>query len=411
MIKYWFLFICTLFLGCAVTKTNHNNIETGENNAQIVRFTKNAPIVKHYFTHTTGVQYESGSGKYYIIKSLEKEWWITDNPDDVIDVPKLEDTGIRGNARAQTRVINTGTREVEIDSFIFEGVEHWRLIISADKVASLPDLEKLEIHIDADYMDISFLKSIAHIKDLIIYVENPHWSGNFEALQYMIYLESLKIICIHKVDSQNSLDISPIGNLVNLKRLYVQSRFAQMNIDPIANLANLESLELGLGGIDLKTDAFANLSKLEFLKISNAKELHLASIGNLPKLKRLAISASDFIGNNSSLQNPELEKLVIDGPWDTRDKQLDIDWLSNLPSLNELHIYSFHIDDLKPLLKLPSIENIYISNITDPNVFMPLLESKTIRSIYIPYNLYHSNFPHELFEERGIWARTSDDIK
>jgi hypothetical protein len=279
-------------------------------------------------------------------------------------------------------------------------------VVPAKELINLQDMIKVVIR--GDIVDLSFLENIQQIKSLEITFSNK--AVNLVPLKYLTELEELQLFYLL------GYDISPIGNLSSLKHLTLicQNRSRVLNIDPIGKLTHLESLFLRTTYKDLifisDSDIFANLSKLEHLTLMTDGEIDLTYIGILPKLKSLHIELNNATDSILLLKNPELTNLRLYGGFYAEEEldknhKLNFDWLLNLNSLNVLVVAGFYIDDVRPLLKLSNLKGIEISGFTNTDIFLPLIDSDSIKSIFLEEE-YYMNFPVKLFKERGITVWT-----
>jgi Leucine-rich repeat (LRR) protein len=283
-----------------------------------------------------------------------------------------------------------------------------------DKVFDLKPLSKL---VNLEYLglgsrendnygfDISSFKYLSNLKELCISGKAVYLE-NLEPLKYLTNLEYLDL-------SLNGHDISSIGNLENIKNLRIYNEPSNgIKIKPIGKLINIVNAQFFYTGSDYTDEnIFENLSKLEYLDIYTMDEISLDYIGNLPELRTLKINSSNKINITNVLKNPKLEYIQLIS---NSMEILDLNLFKNLNNLDRLFIRGLNITDVRPLLNLSSIRDIElfdISNvdvISDADIFLPLLESKTIENIRIG-NEYFNIFSVELFRQHGIHVHFPGD--
>jgi hypothetical protein len=349
MLKYWLVFV--LLCNCSAIKSNNNNLQASETEDEC-----------HYFD-VSYHDYEQG-GKIYHLESF---------------------------------YLPSG---VSIEEYFKNSISS-RNIIPAKELINLPNLEKLWIR--GNIENLSFLLSITQLKSLILECGgSERYEYNFlEPLKYLSNLEYLQLEGLY------GQDISPIANLRKLKDLIIGNYSEKINIEQFGKLTSLESLVLENhnGKLNIDSKLFINLKKLEYLAIIMAGEIDIAPVGILSELKHLTIGSNDKINNISLLKNPELQTLYIyhraNSYPDNAEHYLNLDWLLNLTGLKELCIYCRVISDVRPLLKLPHLEKVQIRDISNIDILMPLLESNTIKELFIDQK-YYDKFPIKTFEEHGI---------
>lgn len=259
--------------------------------------------------------------------------------------------------------------------------------------------------------DISFLQHFTELRLLSINSNNKiksleplKYLNNLDVLVIVINQEITDITPIGYLDKLTSLyitvgdiDISPIKNLRNLKKLELKCWGKIENLGTVFNLLNLQHLRLSMEEQYLDLKNILALSKLESLGIYSPAKIDLTQIGTLQKLKSLTIGSPHII-NLFELKNPELEELDLFSWWDS-DGKLELDGLKNLSRLKVFQISNIDVYDVKPLLILPNLETVaFYQNFID---FVPLSESNTIKEIYVD-EYYYGKVPYELFKSKGI---------
>jgi Leucine-rich repeat (LRR) protein len=245
-------------------------------------------------------------------------------------------------------------------------------------------IEKLQIYYTNPITDIAFLENFTQIKELNIRGKKIE---TLAPVRHLTNLEHLEI----ESGYPKIIDCTIFKDLKNLKMLYIYFNKIE-NIDSLFELTNLEILRVGdyEDKIDIKN--ISSLINLKELWIYST-EINLAPIGELQKLNKLGIG-SPVITNFIYLTNPMLEELFLTGI--KSHSELRLDGLINLNQLSRLFMVGFKIHDVKPLLKLTSLESVIISDsIVD---ITPLVESD--KSIIVDVDEYvYNNIPKEIIEK------------
>ncbi|RKW10123.1 MAG: leucine-rich repeat domain-containing protein, partial [Catonella sp.] len=171
-------------------------------------------------------------------------------------------------------------------------------------------------------------------------------------------------------NNQYLTDISPLGELINLKKLILKNNKI-VDVTAISKLTKLEELDL-YGNKGIKSiDGFENLTKLrklllnrtmgitdiaplkecmdlEELSIQYNKVSSIEALKNHEKLLSLDISGNKNISDLSPLFNSnKLRRLLANG-----NKITSLEGIRNMTDLKELHVSENKISDLNPLEKL-----------------------------------------------------------
>jgi hypothetical protein len=243
-----------------------------------------------------------------------------------------------------------------------------------------------------DMNDLTYFLADTSIKSLDLY------SGTYYDLSPLAELRDLEELSIEA--NGYITDISPIGSLVNLKRLTLFNLHNMItigNINALSSLVNLKYLKL------LYKDSYYKellpMIRLEVLKLENyfPQELNVTYIAQLRSLKELEINlGSPDLINIDELRNlVNLERLTIDSPIN-----IDLSWLPHLQKLTGLELRRCTVNDISPLLELPNLVEVTM-DYTEVRDITPLLESKSIKIISGPIVENDDGF-YDLFWERGI---------
>lgn len=184
-------------------------------------------------------------------------------------------------------------------------------------------------------------------------------------------------------NNQYLTDISPLGELINLKKLILKNNKI-VDVTAISKLTKLEELDL-YGNKGIKSiDGFENLTKLrklllnrtmgitdiaplkecmdlEELSIQYNKVSSIEALKNHEKLLSLDISGNKNISDLSPLFNSnKLRRLLANG-----NKITSLEGIRNMTDLKELHVSENKISDLNPLEKLLNLDDLDIGNNPD----------------------------------------------
>jgi len=200
------------------------------------------------------------------------------------------------------------------------------------------------------------LNKLTNLKELMIKVVDLYHIENLTNLEYL-FAQYMSII---------DNDIRSLGKLTKLKILNLSNRsfIFNDNIDltPLGNLTNLKTLTMNL----IVTNE--NIVVLE--KLVNLKRLYLEEnrIGNISSLRNLVKMKELSLENNTVRDVTPLGNLVnLDYLNLGRNEIHDITPLRNLVNLEYLNLGSNDIDDITPLRNLVNLEylNIWNNNLRD----------------------------------------------
>ncbi|MDR2941682.1 MAG: hypothetical protein LBV17_03725 [Treponema sp.] len=249
------------------------------------------------------------------------------------------------------------------------------------------------------YYDINDLSYFSSEKSS---VKSVHVSGGtFSDLSPLVLLPNLEELEIYI--NEYLYDITPLASLINLKKLMLMMCDNIESIKPISSLVNLKYLNLDFN--DTYYEELVTLQNLEFLRLSTSingiEEIDVVNVAKLLSLKELHIKAGYYphylgkIRNINLLGNlVDLEALLL------YNVAPDISWITRLKKLKKVGIRWGYMEDLKPLLELPCLEEVYLafSEIKDISV---LLESKTIKKVNGPRVQWGDDLI-ERFAKKGI---------
>jgi Leucine-rich repeat (LRR) protein len=231
-------------------------------------------------------------------------------------------------------------------------------IVSIDSnIGNLTKLQFLNLNINKLN---NFPKEIIRLKNLeVLLIEGNNIKIIPPEIGFMTSLTKFSIGSTHM--GSNPVDSLPkqIGNLVNLKKLYLTYCGLKYLPDEIGNLQMLEVLTLKGNGLKKLPSTINNLKSLKILTLEGNEIEEVPYIGDLIKLEELRLTGT------------YLEELP--------------DGIKNLKNLKEI---SVNYKLLKPLLKitkkLPSLEEITIAGVD--NIKTSKLEKIKKRYSYIHIN-------------------------
>ena len=184
-------------------------------------------------------------------------------------------------------------------------------------------------------------------------------------------------------NDQYLTDISPLGELINLKKLILKNNKI-VDLTAISKLTKLEELDLygnrgikSIGGFENLTNLrklllnrtmgitdigpLKECRNLEELSIQYNKVSSIEALKDHEKLLSLDISGNKNISDLSPLlKSTKLARLLANG-----NKITSLEGLRNLTDLKELHVSENKISDLSPLEKLLKLDDLDIGNNPD----------------------------------------------
>lgn len=223
---------------------------------------------------------------------------------------------------------------------------------SITDLAPLADLTKLE------YLDLSQNRTIEDISPLT----------NLVNLKKLI------------LDTNPIKDISALGNLTNLKELWLW--FTPItNLNPLSSLSNLEILHLsGVGeGITFESiEPLRNLLNLKQLDLSGGNITDITPLENLTELILLDVGYNNLTEISPVSKMKKLIRLYI-----RLNKINDISGIKNLESLDYLDAADNEIKDISELQYLPNIHLIGLSRNQIEDI-LPLVNNANLgKGVYL----------------------------
>jgi Leucine-rich repeat (LRR) protein len=165
---------------------------------------------------------------------------------------------------------------------------------------------------------------------------------SIEGLQYAANLEELTLSYNEEIE-----DISPLSDLVNLKKLYIATNRIT-DLQPLESLTNLEALDISRNQIS----NIEVLSKLRSLNYLMAEDNNISDVSPLSQLVDLTFLG---LGGNEIADISPLGTLTQMRSLYLRDNQIkDISSIVNMIVLGNVHLSYNKITDISPLAHMNS---------------------------------------------------------
>ncbi|MEM6427943.1 MAG: hypothetical protein AAF708_01790 [Deinococcota bacterium] len=203
------------------------------------------------------------------------------------------------------------------------------------------------------------------------------------SLSELTLIPKLKQLLINKTSAGTSLDLRPLGELKQLRRLELWNFFFGINdLSPLDSLRELQHLELW--GVPRITDPeplgkLQKLQRLIVVDVSNINDLNLFS--QLQQLQHLVLrrlfDVKDLspLSQLQQLQHLELREL---------SSISDLTSLSQLQELQHLTLYNLpSVDDLNPLTQLQQLQHLELRELSSINDLSFLGELKQLQHLTV----------------------------
>jgi internalin A len=218
-------------------------------------------------------------------------------------------------------------------------------------VKSLKDLNKLTNleYLDAGQLAIKDITAIGNLKNLRVLYLQRNLITDISALKKLTKLEVLSL-------NGNQIEsISTLSTLTNLRELYIRENKIK-TISSLNKLTKLELLESGKNSIQ-NIDSLKNLKNLKSLTLDNNNIKDITGLKELTNLKHLDLSNNKITSLNTLKNLSRLETLYLQ-----RNSITDISAISTLKKLKVLSMNGNKIADVKPLTKLTLLEKLYLKD-------------------------------------------------
>ena len=242
-------------------------------------------------------------------------------------------------------------------------------------IKNLKKLKKLDIRATCENLDeIAGLTSLTHLKLNLPTAKNISAVANFKNL-----VEFEFSTCNIK------MDISPIGGLKKLKRVYLQNDVK--SLEPLKKLKNVEKLGLynfaytyDISTSEIK-EIVSGMTGLKELTLLNCDIYDCKFLSGLKKLTALSLDMN-HIRSLEGLEGLKKLKYLSLNYYDGGVNKLDLTPLKNLTKLESLGLASNRIDDISPLGNLVNLEWLGLSETGTENL-KPLLKLKNLKRLVI----------------------------
>lgn len=219
--------------------------------------------------------------------------------------------------------------------------------------------EELNIHV-ATQEDIDIAGKLKNLKKLLLAV-NERLS--IKPIANLTDLEELFI----SVGTKSPLDLSPIGEMTQLKTLYMFEYYEQTH-DVSSLLGNLKELErLDVMRFRVKDLSFLRgMTKLKYLTVYYVADADLSYLENAGVLEDFLYLQGYRIRNLECLS--EATKLRSIFLWEMEENPLmreyiDMEVFSQMQALERMVLVQLKVDDLTPISELPNLEEIILVDI------------------------------------------------
>lgn len=202
-------------------------------------------------------------------------------------------------------------------------------VFDIGQIKNLPNLRTLEIEGTAPVNFSSFEYCGKKLRKLVL-----HCFINEDAIRSISNITSLRHLDLGNGSRSEIRDISPLGNLKNLRTLVIGGTLCELS--PIARLENLEWLTI-FSDVLFGISVLGELNRLKALEIYGAAGAYI----DLKALEKLT----------NSMQHLVVEVKCID----------NIDSLTMLVNLRHLELLADNIKDIRPLRNLKRVQYLKVS--------------------------------------------------
>jgi Leucine-rich repeat (LRR) protein len=270
----------------------------------------------------------------------------------------------------------------------------------------LPSLERLTVlslrAFGVDTLDLEVIAQCAGLEQLFL----PH-----NRIGPVKLLEGLERLTILDLSSNSILDVTPLGQLLNLEELYLTQNAVQ-EIEGLSSLTGLRVLCLdenqitSLRGLDRLTglealDLSFNPGLTSIAEVAELRSLILLAaprcqIEELPDFRRLTALKELYLGNNMLPNLDGLTGLTALRILHCPDNAVtSLEPLSSCTALEALDVSRNFIGSVVPLSELPALESLRIEH-NALRTLVPLKESPSLNEVFAygnsitdPLNTFH----------------------
>ena len=205
---------------------------------------------------------------------------------------------------------------------------------------------------------------------------------DLKGLEFAAGLQILKLGGPHEDGDRQTLDLTPLAGLTNLRILELK-RYDITDLTPLAGLTALEDLHLNAITLEEAPapdlTPLAGLTNLNVLWLSDCFITDLTPLAGLTNVQFLTLVRNNIEDISPLAGLTNLRWLSLDGNW-----IYDISPLADLTNLRNLDLSSSGVRDISPLADLTNLQNLDLSSsgITDlsPLAGLTNLESLSLGS-------------------------------
>ncbi len=287
----------------------------------------------------------------------------------------LEDLSLYGTNIDDFSLLAPCTKLKKIDVYATKPNEGAELDYS--KLSEIKSLEEIHAGLTNKMTSVAFMKDLPKIRSIQFLGED------------ITDLETLENSTIEKIrfwSHSKKIDGAKIGKAKTLKELTLDGLYVMTNIDALGNLTNLKELYI------------------KDIKDHNTPEnaINTAMLENMKSLKKLVIEKVEI--NDLSKTGENLEKISLYRVNTNNDKPFDVTTIV-APQLRELEIKEMKVSNIASIVKsFPKLERVTIQKcegITNYD-FLKDLPDKT--SITLSKDAISEDFKNELKDSKGIYV-------
>lgn len=277
--------------------------------------------------------------------------------------------------------------------------------------SKLKNLETL-ILIECQGLDKKVLKNFPKLKEIQI---SAKYSEPYDLLNTLPSPEYVEKLSIHQHfydgDDRHLQSIKTLQKFNNLKEFKINNAQHQEKIvEIVSNMKDLESLDFYFMHDNYHLlKSFSKLKRLKKLKLKTVyadKNIFQVINKNFKHIKKISLSVSRDLNIEENFTFPQLNNL-IELSIKSYSKKINLDFLLSTPNLKRLSLpHSSADQNCDIILKLKQLDTLFIYYINDNvnstlNILSPLLKSKSIKKIFIPYGTYNKEIA-SAFSKKGI---------
>lgn len=213
-------------------------------------------------------------------------------------------------------------------------------------IATLVNLERLEISIGAGKTDIAVLQKLPRLKALHIHSLEQDQLATISAVQTLEELD---------VSYSEFTDPTPLAQLAKLRHLEIGGIFTTVDLSKLVLFPELEHLEISQDGFS-DLSLLSGMTGLKHLSIHDGKINDLTPIAGLTELERLYLINHEITSVAPLANMTKLARLLLP------DNQIiDVSPLAGLVNLVDLHLYDNQVTSVASLSGLTKLEVLALS--------------------------------------------------